>query len=315
VIAVGRASYVATRLLQMIPTFLLIGGAVFVLARLLPGDFASAMLGDRATEEAVQRLTKQLGLDLSIGAQFVAFLQGVLRGELGNSLAFRVPVTALIAERLPVTLMLTGLATLFAIALAVPLAFVAALWANRWPDLLIRTIFQVGLSSPIFFVGLVLLTVFAAWFRLFPVGGYGEGFLEHLHHLFLPALTLALSFAAVIMRSLRASILQVLRAEFIDFARAKGLSSRVVLVRHVMRNALIATVTLIGLHIGQLLGGAVITESVFAVPGAGRLMVDSIFARDYPVIQGLTLVLALLVSIAFLATDLVQMWLDPRVTR
>jgi peptide/nickel transport system permease protein len=315
VIAVGRASYVATRLLQMIPTFLLIGGAVFVLARLLPGDFASAMLGDRATEEAVQRLTKQLGLDLSIGAQFVAFLQGVLRGELGNSLAFRVPVTALIAERLPVTLMLTGLATLFAIALAVPLAFVAALWANRWPDLLIRTIFQVGLSSPIFFVGLMLLTVFAAWFRLFPVGGYGEGFLEHLHHLFLPALTLALSFAAVIMRSLRASILQVLRAEFIDFARAKGLSSRVVLVRHVMRNALIATVTLIGLHIGQLLGGAVITESVFAVPGAGRLMVDSIFARDYPVIQGLTLVLALLVSIAFLATDLVQMWLDPRVTR
>jgi peptide/nickel transport system permease protein len=299
----------------MIPTFLLIGGAVFVLARLLPGDFASAMLSDRATEEAVQRLTKQLGLDLSIGAQFVAFLQGVLRGELGNSLAFRVPVTALIAERLPVTLMLTGLATLFAIALAVPLAFVAALWANRWPDLLIRTIFQVGLSSPIFFVGLVLLTVFAAWFRLFPVGGYGEGFLEHLHHLFLPALTLALSFAAVIMRSLRASILQVLRAEFIDFARAKGLSSRVVLVRHVMRNALIATVTLIGLHIGQLLGGAVITESVFAVPGAGRLMVDSIFARDYPVIQGLTLVLALLVSIAFLATDLVQMWLDPRVTR
>jgi peptide/nickel transport system permease protein len=273
------------------------------------------MLGDRATEEAVQRLTKQLGLDLSIGAQFVAFLQGVLRGELGNSLAFRVPVTALIAERLPVTLMLTGLATLFAIALAVPLAFVAALWANRWPDLLIRTIFQVGLSSPIFFVGLVLLTVFAAWFRLFPVGGYGEGFLEHLHHLFLPALTLALSFVAVIMRSLRASILQVLRAEFIDFARAKGLSSRVVLVRHVMRNALIATVTLIGLHIGQLLGGAVITESVFAVPGAGRLMVDSIFARDYPVIQGLTLVLALLVSIAFLATDLVQMWLDPRVTR
>ena len=172
-----------------------------------------------------------------------------------------------------------------------------------------------GLSSPIFFVGLVLLTVFAAWLRIFPVGGYGEGFLDNLHHLFLPALTLALSFAAVIMRSLRASILQVLRAEFVDFARAKGLSSRVILFRHVMRNALIATVTLIGLHIGQLLGGAVITESVFAVPGVGRLMVDSIFARDYPVIQGLTLVLALLVSIAFLVTDLIQMWLDPRVSR
>ena len=310
-----RATYVATRLLQMIPTLLLIGVAVFIIARLLPGDSVSAMLGDRATDEAIQRLTRQLGLDQSIFAQFIAFLQAIGRGEFGTSLAFRVPVTSLIAERLPVTLMLTGLATLIAIILSVPLAFCAALQANRWPDLLIRSVFQVGLSSPIFFVGLVLLTVFAAWLHIFPVGGYGESFLDNLHHLFLPALTLALSFAAVIMRSLRASILQVLRAEFVDFAKAKGLSGRIILFRHVMRNALIATVTLIGLHIGQLLGGAVITESVFAVPGVGRLMVDSIFARDYPVIQSLTLVLALLVSIAFLVTDIIQMWLDPRVGR
>jgi peptide/nickel transport system permease protein len=299
----------------MIPTLFLIGVAVFIIARLLPGDSVSAMLGDRATEEAVQRLTRQLGLDQSIFAQFVAFLQAIARGEFGTSLAFRVPVTSLIAERLPATLMLTGLATLIAIVLSVPLAFCAALQANRWPDLLIRSVFQVGLSSPIFFVGLVLLTVFAAWLHIFPVGGYGEGFLDNLHHLFLPALTLALSFAAVIMRSLRASILQVLRAEFVEFARAKGLAGRIILFRHVMRNALIATVTLIGLHIGQLLGGAVITESVFAVPGVGRLMVDSIFARDYPVIQSLTFVLALLVSIAFLITDIIQMWLDPRVSR
>jgi peptide/nickel transport system permease protein len=312
---VHRASYVVTRLLQMIPTLLLIGVAVFIIARLLPGDSVSAMLGDRATDEAVQRLTRQLGLDQSIFAQFITFLQAIGRGELGTSLAFRVPVTSLIAERLPVTLMLTGLATVIAIVLAVPLAFLAALQANRWPDLLIRSVFQVGLSSPIFFVGLVLLTVFAAWFHIFPVGGYGDGFLDNLHHLFLPSLTLALSFAAVIMRSLRASILQVLQAEFVDFARAKGLAGRIILFRHVMRNALIATVTLIGLHIGQLLGGAVITESVFAVPGLGRLMVDSIFARDYPVIQSLTLVLALLVSIAFLVTDIIQMWLDPRVSR
>lgn len=310
-----RVSYVATRLLQMIPTLLLIGVAVFIIARLLPGDSVSAMLGDRATDEAVQRLTRQLGLDQSIFAQFLTFLEAIGRGELGTSLAFRVPVTSLIAERLPVTLMLTGLATLIAIALSIPLAFLAALKANRWPDLLIRSVFQVGLSSPIFFVGLVLLTVFAAWFHIFPVGGYGTSFLDNLHHLFLPALTLALSFAAVIMRSLRASILQVLRAEFVEFARAKGLAGRIILFRHVMRNALIATVTLIGLHIGQLLGGAVITESVFAVPGVGRLMVDSIFARDYPVIQSLTLVLALLVSVAFLVTDMIQMWLDPRVSR
>ena len=224
-------------------------------------------------------------------------------------------MTTLIADRLPVTLFLTALAAVLAILLAVPLAFVAALNANRWPDLAIRSLFQVGLSSPVFFVGLVLLTVFAAWLRIFPVGGYGTGFIDNLHHLFLPALTLALSFAAIIMRSLRASILNVLEAEFVDFAKAKGLATRVILFRHVMRNALIATVTLVGLHIGQLLGGAVITESVFAVPGVGRLMVDSIFARDYPVIQSLTLVLALLVSVAFLVTDLIQMWLDPRVSR
>jgi peptide/nickel transport system permease protein len=312
---VHRASYVATRLLQMIPTLLLIGIAVFVIARLLPGDSVSAMLGDRATEEAIRRLTRQLGLDQSIFAQFIAFLEAVARGELGTSLAFRVPVTTLIADRLPVTLFLTALAAGLAILLAVPLAFVAALNANRWPDLAIRSLFQVGLSSPVFFVGLVLLTVFAAWLRVFPVGGYGTGFIDNLHHLFLPALTLALSFAAIIMRSLRASILNVLEAEFVDFAKAKGLATRVILFRHVMRNALIATVTLVGLHIGQLLGGAVITESVFAVPGVGRLMVDSIFARDYPVIQSLTLVLALLVSVAFLLTDLIQMWLDPRVSR
>src|SRR5580704_6175700 len=208
--------------------------------------------------------------------------------------------------------MLTGMAIVIALVLAVPLAFVAALSLNRWPDLAIRSVFQIGLSSPIFYVGLLLLTVFAAWLRVFPVGGYGDTLADRLYHLFLPALTLAFSLAAILMRNLRASILQVLNAEFVDFARAKGLHARVILARHVLRNALIATTTLVGLHIGSLLGGAVVTESVFAVPGVGRLMVDSIFARDYPVIQALTLILAVLVSLAFLVTDIVQMWLDPR---
>ncbi|MCW3474048.1 ABC transporter permease [Limobrevibacterium gyesilva] len=311
----SRGAWLVSRLLQMVPTFLLIGLAVFVLARLLPGNAVMALLGDRGSDEAVARLTRQLGLDQSIGMQLLAFLESVLRGQFGTSLAFRIPVTRLIAERLPVTLMLTGMAIVIALALALPLAFVAALKVNRWPDLLIRGVFQVGLSSPIFYVGLVLLTVFAAWLRIFPVGGYGDTFAEHIYHLFLPAVTLAFSLSAIVMRNLRASILSVIRAEYVDFARAKGLRSRVVLLRHVLRNALIATVTLVGLHIGSLLGGAVITETVFAVPGVGRLMVDSIFARDYPVIQALTLVLAVLVSLAFLVTDLVQMWLDPRVGR
>ncbi len=311
----SRGAWLLARLAQIVPTFLLIGIAVFVLARLLPGNAVMAMLGERGTDEAVARLTASLGLDKSIFAQFVAFLEGVASGRLGDSLAFRIPVTRLIAERLPVTMLLTGLAVAFALTAAVPLAFVAALNANRWPDLLIRAVFQVGLSSPIFYVGLVLLTVFAAWLRLFPVGGYGDTPWEHVYHLFLPAMTLGLSFAAIVMRNLRASILGVINAEYVDFARAKGLRASVVLLRHVLRNALIATVTLVGLEIGSLLGGAVITETVFAVPGVGRLMVDSIFARDYPVIQALTLALALFVSLAFLVTDLVQMWLDPRVGR
>jgi peptide/nickel transport system permease protein len=311
----NRGTWLIARLLQIVPTFVLIGIAVFVRARLLPGNAVMAMLGDRGTDEAVARLTHQLGLDQSIGMQLLGFLEGAARGQFGTSLAFRIPVTRLIIERMPVTLMLTGMSTVIAIAMALPLAFVAALNANRWPDILIRWVFQVGLSSPIFYVGLVLLTVFAAWLRLFPVGGYGDTFAEHLYHLLLPAITLAFSFAAVVMRNLRAAILQVIRAEYVDFARAKGLAARVVLVRHVLRNALIATVTLVGLQIGSLLGGAVITETVFAVPGVGRLMVDSIFSRDYPVIQALTLVLAIFVSLAFLVTDIVQMWLDPRVSR
>jgi peptide/nickel transport system permease protein len=311
----SRGTWLVGRLLQIIPTFLMIGVATFFLARALPGNVVSAMLGDRATDATIARLTQQLGLDRSLAAQLWSYLQAVAHGDFGTSFAFRVPVTTLIGDRLPVTLMLTGMAMVIALILALPLAFVAAIYVNRWPDMLIRAVFQVGLSSPIFYVGLVLLTVFAGWLRWFPVGGYGDDWAERLYHLFLPALALALSLSAVVMRSLRAAILKVVQAEFVDFAVAKGLPPRLVLFRHVLRNALIATVTLIGLNIGALLGGAVITESVFAVPGVGRLMVDSIFARDYPVIQGLTLVLAVLVSLAFLATDLLQMWLDPRVGR
>jgi peptide/nickel transport system permease protein len=311
----SRGTWLVGRLLQIIPTFVMIGVVTFFLARALPGNVVSAMLGDRATDATVARLTAQLGLDRSLGVQLWSYLLAVAHGDFGSSSAYRISVTQLIGERLPVTLLLTGMSLVIALALALPLAFVAAIQVNRWPDLLIRAVFQVGLSSPIFYVGLVLLTVFAGWLRWFPVGGYGDDWGERLYHLFLPALALALSLAAVVMRSLRAAILKVVQAEFVDFATAKGLAPRLVLFRHVLRNALIATVTLIGLNIGSLLGGAVITETVFAVPGVGRLMVDSIFARDYPVIQGLTLVLAVLVSLAFLATDLLQMWLDPRVGR
>jgi peptide/nickel transport system permease protein len=312
---VPLASFILRRLLQLIPTLIFILIVVFVLVRLLPGDPTSAILGDRALDADVERINRELGLDRSLLVQFGVFVESVLTGDLGRSISLKIPVTDLIAQRLPITMMLTAMAALIALVMAVPLAFWAALRRGRAADAAIRGAFQIGLSMPVFYIGLLLLTVFGAKLGWFPVGGYGEGFIAHLHHLFLPALTLAFSLSAIIMRNLRSAIIGVVDAEYVQFARAKGISSRLILLRHVLRNALISTVALFGLSIGTLLGGAVITETVFAVPGAGRLMVDSIYGRDYPVVQGLTIALAVLVSVTFLLTDLFQAWLDPRVAR
>lgn len=308
-------SFIIRRILQMIPTVIFILIVTFVLVRLLPGDPASAMIGDRALDADVERINRQLGLDQPLPIQFLYYVERIFTGDLGNSIGLKVSVMSLILQRLPVTLMLTLMSAVIALVLAVPLAFVAALKREQLPDSIIRGTFQVGLSMPVFYVGIILLTVFAAQLKIFPVGGYGDTFGDRLYHLFLPALTLALSFAAVLMRNLRASIIGVMNAEYVDFATAKGLRSRVILTRHILRNALISTVTLFGLQIGSLFGGAVITETVFAVPGAGRLLIDSIYGRDYPVLQGLTIALAVLVSLTFLVTDIVQAWLDPRIAR
>jgi peptide/nickel transport system permease protein len=247
--------------------------------------------------------------------QFGLFLKSVAMGDLGNSITLKLPVTTLIAQRLPVTVMLTVMAALMALVMAVPLAFVAALRRDRAADSAIRGAFQVGLSMPVFYLGLILLTVFGARLGWFPVGGYGEGFLGHVYHLALPAFTLALSLAAILMRNLRAAIIGVVDAEYVVFARSKGLAPFLILMRHVLRSALISTVALFGLSVGTLLGGAVITETVFAIPGAGRLMIDSIYGRDYPVVQGMTMALAVVVSLTFFLTDVVEAWLDPRVAR
>jgi peptide/nickel transport system permease protein len=308
-------SFIIRRILQMIPTVVFILVVTFVLIRLLPGDPASAMLGDRALDADVARINASLGLDKPVIVQFFYFVRRIFTGDLGNSISLRIPVLQLIAQRLPVTLMLIGMAAVIALFLAVPLAFVAALRREQAPDTVIRGAFQVGLSMPVFYIGILLLTLFAANLKWFPVGGYGDTIGSKLYHLFLPAVTLALSFAAVLMRNLRAAIIGVINAEYVDFARSKGLRSRILLFRHVLRNALISTVTLFGLQIGSLLGGGVITETVFAVPGAGRLMIYSIYGRDYPVLQGLTIALAVLVSLTFLLTDIVQAWLDPRIAR
>ena len=307
--------FLIRRLLQLIPTLIFILIVVFILVRLLPGDPTRTILGDRALDADVERINRELGLDRSIPVQFAVFVKSVATGNLGNSIQLKLPVTQLIAQRLPVTLMLTVMAAILALIMSVPLAFVAALRREQAPDTVIRGAFQIGLSMPVFYMGLLLLTVFGAKLGWFPVGGYGDGFWDNVYHLFLPAFTLALSLAAILMRNLRAAIIGVVDAEYVTFARAKGLRPRLILLRHVLRNALISTVSLFGLSIGTLLGGAVITETVFAIPGAGRLMIDSIYGRDYPVVQGMTMAVAVLVSLTFFLTDVFEAWLDPRVAR
>jgi peptide/nickel transport system permease protein len=281
---------------------------------MLPGDPAQAMLGDRGTTAAIAQLHHELGLDRPIPVQFWEFLRRIVTLNLGESVAMRIPVTLLIADRLPNTMLLTAIAGVLALLIAVPLAFLAALRQGGWADAIIRGFSQLSLSMPVFYVGLILLITLAAGLRWFPVGGIGSGFVEDLYYLFLPALTLALSFSAILLRNLRSSLIEVLHAEFVSFATAKGLRRRVVLGRHVLRNASISTVTLLGLHTSSLVGGAVITETVFGIPGVGRLMVDSIFSRDYAVVQGLTMVLCVLVSVVLLAVDALQALLDPRIS-
>jgi len=312
---VAGLGYILRRVALMVPTLVVILVVTFVIVRSLPGDPASAMIGDRVTDKDAARINVELGLDRSLPVQFFLFVGRVVRGDLGTSFSIKLPVSEVIVDRLPATLILTAMAAVFALLLAVPLAFLAALKRNRVEDVAIRSFFQVGLSMPVFYTGLVLLTVLGAGLHWFPVGGYGDDFLSHLYHLFLPALAIAVTLAAILMRNLRSAIISVLDADYLDFARSKGLANRVIILRHVLRNAFISTVTLLGLHIGTVVGSAVITETVFAIPGIGRLMIDSIYARDYPMVQGLTLVLAVLVSVIFLATDLIQAALDPRIVR
>lgn len=301
-----------SRLLQIIPTFLIVMVFIFLFVRLLPGDPAIAMAEAKASDTQLEEIRARMGLNEPLPVQFAYFVKNTLSGDLGRSILMKRPVAEVILERLPVTMFLSLYAVALSVAVAAPLALVAATRANSALDVGIRGLFQIGLSMPVFYIGLVLLTVLGARLRLFPVGGYGRDFIDNLYHLALPALSIALYTSAILMRNLRASLVEVLDAEFVQFARAKGLARRIVLTRHVLRNALVSAVTLLGLSIGNLMSGTLVTETIFAVPGVGRLMLEAIFARDYPLIQGLTLTFAVIVSLTFLATDIIQSWMDPR---
>ncbi len=305
-------AYLSRRLAQVLPLLLAMSAAVFMILRLIPGDPAQIFLGQRATPEGVEQLRHQWGLDRPLLVQYASFVTRAARGDLGNSVVYDRPVAWLIAERLPATLALVGYAGVLTVALTGPLALLAALQRDRLADQVIRGIFGVALAMPGFWLGTMFILVFGLRLGWFPIAGYGGG-LGRLWHLFLPAFTIALSTAALLVRNLRTAILDVIRADYVRTAHAKGVPHRRVLVRHVARNALLSTVTLLGTRLGWLIGSSVIIEVVFAIPGIGSLMVNAIYGRDYPIIQGMTLVFAALVVLISLATDIVYTLLDPRV--
>jgi peptide/nickel transport system permease protein len=306
--------YVARRLLQAVPVALGVTILVFFLIHLIPGDPARTILGTHATPQRVALLRHDWGLDRPLPVQYEKFMVRVAHGDLGSSLFYGVGAGRLVWERLPVTLWLICFGALLSVLIAVPLALLAASRRDRTADQLIRGVPLIGLGFPPFWIGIVLLIVFGLHLgRLFPVGGYGHGFFGHLHSMFLPALTVALAICPILIRSLRAALLEVLESDYVTTARSKGLSERRVLMHHALRNAAISTISVLGVNVGFLVGGTLVIEQVFAVPGVGQLLINAIFARDFPIVQAVTLVFAFLVVLVYLLTDVAHALLDPRV--
>ena len=309
-----RFAYILRRLLQAIPVVIGVTVIVFFMIHLVPGDPARTMLGLHATPKKVALLHHQWGLDRSLPAQYELFMKRLLHGNLGTSLIYGVSAWSLIWGRLPVTLWLIGYGTVLAILIAIPLAVLAASRKDAVRDQAVRAVPLIGLGFPPFWLGIMMLLAFGLHLgRLFPVGGYGTGPVGHLHSMFLPALTVALGISPILIRSLRASLLQVLESDYITTARSKGISERRVLLRHALRNAVVSTVSVLGVNIGFLVGGTVVIEQVFAIPGIGQLMISSVFQRDFPVVQGVTLIFGIMVVLVYLATDVLHSLLDPRV--
>ena len=303
-------TFIVRRLLLAVPVLLGVVFVVMLTVDLLPGDAVTLMLGEHATQDAVAKLRDHLGLDKPFLVRYLEYVGRVVRGDLGRSIQQNRPVAAELADAWPATLELTIAALVLAAAAGIVAGVASAVWPNSIFDALARLGSLFGLSMPIFWTGLVLIVVFSLWLNWLPVGGAGS-----LTHLILPAVTLALPSVAMIARMTRAAVLDVLREDYVRTARAKGLGEFWVLARHALRNAFIPILTLLGLQSGQLMGGAVLTETVFAWPGLGRLMVKAIFARDYILLQGAVLVFALAFVVINLLVDLSYGLLDPRIGR
>lgn len=307
---------IALRLASAVPVMLLVALIVFTLLRLSPGDPATILAGDAATPETVAEIRRQMGLDRALPVQFLTWIGGVVTGDLGQSVMSRMPVLDLIIDRLGATLVLAGAAILLTVVVAVPLGALAAWRHNSWVDRAVMALSVAGFSIPAFVIGNLLMLYVSVKWELLPVQGYVSPLVDpgaSLRHLVLPSVTLALVFMALIARVTRSSLLEVLGQDFMRTARAKGNLGRGLLWRHALPNAAVPIITVIGLGIAMLISGVVVTESVFNIPGIGRLTIDAILARDYPVVQGLMLFFALVYVGVNLLIDVAYILVDPRI--
>lgn len=300
--------FIVRRVLLTIPVLFGVVTLVFSLIHLVPGDPAQAMLGDGASPQDIAQLRTRLGLDRPLPEQYWHYLKGLGRGDFGISLRTSQPVGKQITERLPATAQLAGAAMLVAVMIALPLGVIAAVWRGTWVDQGAMGLALVGISVPGFWLGPLLALIFAVELGWLPVSGRGT-----LAHLVLPAITLGSALAAILARMTRASVLEELREQYVAAARARGVSRLRAVVAHAFRNSLIPVITILGLQLGAVLTGSIITETIFSWPGVGRLLIQSINFRDYPVVQGCILLIAVTYVTMNLLTDLVYGWLDPRI--
>ncbi len=309
--------YLTRRIGVFLPTLLAASFLIFVFIRLIPGDPAAIMLGDQATPGEIAALRAAMGLEDSLASQYVRWLSAVVRGDLGDSIFFQVSVLELITDGLETSILLALITMVWIIVIGLPIGMLAAARRGSWLDQGLSGITMFLASVPTFWVGLYLILIFAAMLKWLPSSGYpsifGEGGIANLRHLLLPSIALAAPNAALIIRLTRASMLEVYHEDYVRTARAKGMHPVRVVVRHIFRNAVLTVVSAIGFTIAALISEAVVTETVFALPGVGRMVVQSILRRDYPVIQGTILMIVLLYLVINLVVDILYAWLDPRV--
>jgi peptide/nickel transport system permease protein len=308
--------YILSRVMQLVPVLLLTSVAVFMFIRLIPGDPAHIIAGAEATPQQLEAVHRQLGLDQPLPVQYLIWLGRVLRGDLGKSVISDLPVTTIIAQKLPVTVELTIAALLFSLMLSVPLGILSAVWPRSWVASGAFWWNAVAMAVPTFWLGILLMLFFGLKLKVLPTSGHVPFFsdpLKALRFLVLPALTLGAHVSAVLARFLRSALLETLHQDYVRTARAKGLVERQVVLGHVLKNALIPVVTVLGLQFGVFMGGAVITEALFDYPGMGRMMLQAILTRDYTLIQGTILFIVSAFVLINLVTDIVYAFLDPRI--